>query len=145
MTFRPQQPHRLGWTSGLCLVVLFFSCLAAGSQPSSDPCAGLPADAAFVVAKSPTAGAIVTSPFEVTGCSRTFESTVNWRLLGRDGRAVAEGFTSGGGVDGPGPFRFTVEADAVGLHHLEVEEPKTSEEGFPPGRTVLPLVLSSPP
>lgn len=101
-------------------------------------------DAAFVIATAPGPGDRVESGFAVAGCSRTFESTVNWRLLARDGSTLAEGFATGGGVDGPGPFAFTVEfaVPERQLGHLEVFEVDASDgEGFPPGRTVLPVVL----
>ncbi len=111
-------------------------------KAEASPCQGLPTDAGFVVVTTPSAGATVGSSFEVAGCSRTFEGTVTWRLLARNGAIVAEGHTSGGGSGGAEPFRFTVEtAGAAGLHHLEVDEPRVTDEGFPPGRTVLPLVL----
>ena len=100
--------------------------------------------AAFVIAEAPTAGARVSSGFPVSGCSRTFEGTVVWRLLARDGSVLADGFTSGGSVDGPGPFAFTVSYTVAErqVGHLEVFEEDVSDgEGFPPGRTVLPLVL----
>ena len=100
--------------------------------------------AAFVIAEAPTAGARVSSGFPVSGCSRTFEGTVVWRLVARDGSVLADGFTSGGSVDGPGPFAFTVGYTVAErqIGHLEVfEEDVSGGEGFPPGRTVLPLVL----
>lgn len=100
--------------------------------------------AAFVIATAPTAGERVVSGFAVTGCSRTFESTVQWRLVARDGMELARGFTQGGGVDGPGPFAFNVaySLPARSLAHLEVfEEDVSNGAGPPPGRTVLPLVL----
>lgn len=102
------------------------------------------ASSGFVFATAPTAGARVQSGFAVTGCSRTFESNVIWRLLARDGSVLARGFTNGGGVDGPGPFSFTVDftVTEAEIGHLEVTEEDASDgEGFPPGRTVLPLVL----
>lgn len=101
-------------------------------------------DAAFVLATEPEAGERVESGFEVAGCSRTFESNVQWKLLGRDGSVLASGNTQGGGVDGPGPFSFTVpySLDNQQIGHLEVFEEDVSDgEGNPPGRTVLPLVL----
>ena len=101
-------------------------------------------DAAFVVATDPAAGARVSSGFGVTGCSRTFESTVVYRLLGRDGSVLAEGTTQGGGVDGPGDFAFTIPFAVAErqIGHLEVfEEDASDGEGFPPGRTVVPLIL----
>ena len=101
-------------------------------------------DAAFVLATIPDPGARVESGFSVAGCSRTFESTLNWQLLARDGSILADGFAMGGGVDGPGAFAFSVEFSVTErqIGHLEVFEEDVSEgEGFPPGRTVLPLVL----
>ncbi len=101
-------------------------------------------DAAFVIATAPTAGARVSSGFGVSGCSRTFESTVNWRLLARNGSLLGQGYATGGGVDGPGSFSFTVPfaVAARQIGTLEVfEEDASDGEGFPPGRTVLPLVL----
>ncbi|MEM8842330.1 MAG: Gmad2 immunoglobulin-like domain-containing protein, partial [Pseudomonadota bacterium] len=80
--------------------------------------------AAFVIAERPRAGARVSPGFTVTGCSRTFESTVVWRLLARDGSVLADGFTTGGGVDGPGPFSFPVSyrVPERQIGHLEVFE-----------------------
>lgn len=101
-------------------------------------------EAAFVVATTPEAGERVESGFAVEGCSRTFESNVQWNLVGRDGSVLSSGNTQGGGVDGPGTFSFTVPytIDAQQIGHLEVFEEDVSDgEGFPPGRTVVPLVL----
>jgi hypothetical protein len=98
----------------------------------------------FVFVTAPHSGARVHSGFAVTGCSRTFESTVNWRLLDRAGDEIASGFTSGGGFDGPGRFAFAVEysLSEEQLGHLEVFEVDVSGgEGFPPPRNVIPLVL----
>ena len=49
---------------------------------------------------------------------------MSWRLLARDGNEIASGSATGGGVDGPGPFRFDVDYDraASELGHLEVFE-----------------------
>ena len=127
--------------------LLLAAACAQGPAGGVDPCAvddGALDEAAFVIATAPNPGARVASGFAVAGCSRTFESTVNWRLLARDGSALAEGFASGGGVDGPGPFAFTVDFTVPErqLGHLEVFAVDVSDgEGFPPGRTVLPLVL----
>jgi hypothetical protein len=101
-------------------------------------------EASFVVATKPEAGARVESGFAVKGCSRTFEGDVQWKLLGRDGSVLASGNTQGGGVDGPGAFSFTVPYTVAGrqVGHLEVfEEDVSGGEGFPPGHTILPLVL----
>ena len=119
----------------------------ADELPADGNCAnddGALDNASFVIATAPEAGERVVSGFAVAGCSRTFESNVQWRLTARDGSEVASGFTHGGGVDGPGPFAFTIAYDIAErtLAHLEVFEEDVSDgEGPPPGRTVLPLVL----
>jgi Immunoglobulin-like domain of bacterial spore germination len=129
------------------VAVLLAGCAAAPGAGGADGCDlsdGALADAAFVIATAPAAGARVESGFDVAGCSRTFESTVVWRLLARDGSVIAEGTTTGGGVDGPGRFAFAVPFAVAErqVGHLEVfEEDASDGEGFPPGRTVLPLVL----
>lgn len=123
---------------------------AAPAPPAAaahDPCSnsdGALGDAPFVFVTSPHPGTRVSSGFAVTGCSRTFESTVVWKLKGRDGSELAAGHTSGGGVDGPGPFSFTISytAPEPQIGHLEVYEEDASDgEGHPPGRNVIPLVL----
>lgn len=125
-------------------------CVNNPGQPAADPidaCAitdGALDDAAFVIATAPAAGARVSSGFAVAGCSRTFEGTVVWQLLARDGSVLVDGFTMGGAVDGPGAFAFTVDYAVAErqVGHLEVYEEDVSDgEGFPPGRTVVPLVL----
>ena len=99
---------------------------------------------AFVFVTEPNSGARVSSGFAVRGCSRTFESTVNWKLRARNGNVLASGFTTGGGVDAPAPFTFNV-AYSVSqrqIGHLEVFEEDVSDgAGFPPPRDVIPLVL----
>lgn len=102
-------------------------------------------NAGFVFVVSPRSGERVSPGFQVQGCSRTFESTVVWRLTGANGAVLASGHTTGGGVDGPGPFSFPV-AYSSGVRqigHLEVYEEDASDgEGHPPGRSVIPLVLN---
>lgn len=103
-------------------------------------------DAAMVIVTSPAAGDEVAGGFEVSGCSRTHESNVVWRLLDRAGEELAGGFTSGGGFDGPAPFSFTVEYDSAErqLAYLEVFEEDVSEgEGYPPPRVIVPLVITT--
>jgi hypothetical protein len=101
-------------------------------------------DAAFVFVAAPVSGERVSPGFAVRGASRTFESTVNWRLLAADGSELATGHTTGGGVDGHGPFSFVVTYQVTErqIGHLEVFEVDASDgEGRPPGRNVIPLVL----
>ena len=105
---------------------------------------GLEEVGAFVFVTTPASGAEVSNGFAVSGCSRTFESTVNWRLLDRAGAEIASGFAMGGGVDGPGRYAFSVEydVDARQLGHLEVFETDASGgEGFPPPSNTIVLVL----
>ncbi|NNE47655.1 MAG: hypothetical protein HKN37_13455 [Rhodothermales bacterium] len=93
----------------------------------------------------PTAGQTVTSPIHVAGCSSTFESNVVWELIAQNGRVIASGHTMGGGLGSPGPFNIEVEysSEDKQLGHLHVFELDESEgEGFPSGRTTLPLILS---
>lgn len=129
----------------LLILPLVAGCAAVA--PSADVCArpdGALDDAAFVIATAPVAGDRVSSGFTVAGCSRTFESNVVWRLLARNGSVLAQGHATGGGVDGPGPFSFPVAFSVAErqIGTLEVfEEDVSGGEGFPPGRTVLPLVL----
>ena len=98
----------------------------------------------FVIVTSPASGSEVLGRFTVSGCSRTFESTVNWRLLDRAGAEIASGHASGGGVDGPGRFSFTVEYDVPGRQagRLEVFEVDPSGgEGHPPPMEAITLIL----
>jgi hypothetical protein len=122
-------------------------CRALCGRQGTDVCSnadGALTDASFIFVTEPRAGERVSSGFVVRGCSRTFESNVPWRLLGRDGQPLATGQTMGGGVDGPGPFSFVVTYSLTTrqIGHLEVigEDPSDGE-GFPPGRNVIPLVL----
>ena len=120
---------------------------SVGGSDETDNCSnedGAFDEAAFVIATGPKPGERVESGFDVTGCSRTFESNVQWKLLARDGSVLASGNTTGGGVDGPGAFSFVIPYNVAvqQVGHLEVfEEDASDGEGFPPGRTVIPLIL----
>ena len=134
---------------GAALVMLPSTAYAMGDWVSeeTDNCDngdGAFNEAAFVIATEPEAGQRVTTGFDVEGCSRTFESNVQWKLVGADGSELASGNTQGGGVDGPGAFSFTIpyNVNAQQIGHLEVFAEDVSDgEGNPPGRTVVPLVL----
>lgn len=126
--------------------VLSLGILGVASCAPTSVCSDTAAipESAFVIATTPTAGSSVQSGFAVAGCSRTFESNVNWKLTGRSGNVLASGNTSGGGVDGPAGFAFNVSysISQSEIGHLEVYEEDASDgEGFPPGKTVIPLVL----
>ena len=107
------------------------------------PCAGVPKDEPFVMVTAPAAGAKVKSGFAVSGCSRTFESTVVWTLTVRGGKELSKGTARGGGVDGSGPLSFTVAARVARptLAYLEVIEPSASG-GAPASRVIVPVVLT---
>ena len=101
-------------------------------------------DVALVIVRSPAAGEDVDSGFVTSGCSRTFESNVQWRLLGQSGEVLSSGHAMGGGVYGPGPFRFSVEFEVAKrqVALLEVFEEDVSEgQGFPPPRAVVPVIV----
>lgn len=103
------------------------------------------AEASFVLVTSAVAGQPVAAGDTIEGCSRTFESHVDWMLEDREGNVVASGFTMGGGVDGAGAFTFTVGAYTVAepqVGHLVVAAPDPSGgEGFPPSTHRIPVVL----
>lgn len=126
------------------LLVLTVACSTSAGHSPCDPVDPVLADASFVVVVEPLVGARSASPLRVRGCSRSFESNVVWQLRGRDGSLLSSGFTSGGGVEGAAPFSFTASFETSGpqVGSLEVFETDASEgEGFPPGRTVIPVVL----
>lgn len=59
---------------------------------------------------------------------------------------LSSGYTSGGGYDGPLPFRFSVEFAVAErqIALLEVFEDDMSEgEGFPPPRVVVPVIIDA--
>jgi hypothetical protein len=123
-------------------------CRALCADRASDACSnsdGALSDVSFIFVTAPPVGARVSSGFTARGCSRTFESNVPWRLLDASGAELASGSTLGGGVDGFGPFSFTVSYSVASrqIGHLEVlEDDPSGGEGRPPTRNVLPLVLN---
>ena len=150
MTHATMRMTLAGGVLGTSLMLAAVPAVAMGSLvdgEETDNCSnedGAWDEAAFVIATGPKPGERVESGFDVTGCSRTFESNVQWKLLARDGAVLASGHTTGGGVDGPGAFSFSIPYTVTvqQLGHLEVFEEDVSDgEGFPPGRTVIPLVL----
>ena len=130
--------------AAILAVVVLAGC-GGGSGSESAVCAnddGALDNTPFVFVDAPRSGERVLNGFRVSGCSSTFEANVNWRLLARNGQVLATGFTQGGGSD-PGPFSFAVDypLGARQVGQLEVYEPTTTTEGFPPVKNVLPLVL----
>lgn len=116
-----------------------------GGEREADVCAnadGALTEAGFIFVQAPRSGERVSSGFRVTGCSSTFEASVNWRIRGRDGEVLARGFTQGGSLE-PSSFEFTAEYSIAArqIGELEVYEPRVTTEGFPPSKDVVPLVL----
>ena len=130
------------------LVALLLAAACDNDDDAVVACDSTLPDAALVLVFAPASGETVSSGFGVSGCSRTFEGTVTWRLLDRTGATIAEGHTMGGGIDGPDSFSFTVEYESPERQfgHLEVfEEDVSGGEGFPPPRDIVPLVLEPAP
>lgn len=64
----------------------------------------------IVLVESPTPGATVTGPFEVSGTSNTFEANVRYELTAEDGTVLDEGFTTATAGTGTwGTFAVTVD------------------------------------
>lgn len=130
------------------LLALLWLLPAACARPSvgspCDPIDPVLGESSFVLVSDPAPGARVSSPLRARGCSRTFESNVVWELRARNGDVLASGHASGGGVSGAREFSFSASfsVSEPQLGHLEAFEPDASDgEGFPGGRSVLPLVL----
>ena len=101
-------------------------------------------ESSLVFAVSPQPGTVIASGDTVIGCSRTFESHVDWSLLDRDGNELVRDFTMGGGSDGHAPFEFTVSYTVaeVQMGTLIILAPDPSDgEGFPPSEHRIPVVL----
>ena len=65
---------------------------------------GLADAGSFVIVTAPASGSEVLGRFTVSGCSRTFESNVNWRLLDRGGGRARRGARGGRRRGRPGPL-----------------------------------------
>jgi hypothetical protein len=117
---------------------------APGAADVCDTADGALSDAGFVFVTAPAPGTRVDPGFRVEGCSRSFESNVPWELLGADGEPLASGAAMGGGVDGPGPFAFTVDysvpARQIGVLVVREDDP-SGGEGLPPKDNRIPVVL----
>lgn len=123
-------------------IVLALALSGCGSGDERDVCAAASSNSAFVFVESPVSGGKVASGFRVTGCSNTFEGTINWRLHDRTGHQLASGYAQGGSRE-PEPFSFAVDyhVDSRQIGQLEVYEPRVTREGFPPVRNLIPVLL----
>jgi hypothetical protein len=91
---------------------------------------------------APRPGAEVARTFSVSGVSRTFESTVNWRLRDSSNRVVANGFTTSAGGSGPqwGTFQISVTAPATVSGNVTMEVLWGSpRDGSDMGLVTIPL------
>ena len=118
-----------------------------GNGGNDDVCSnkdGALTRASFVFVDSPASGQRVSSGFQVSGCSSTFEGTVVWSLAAKDGQTLANGSAQGGSVS-PGPFGFIVDytAPVREIGRLTVSSPLVTNEGLPPVTNVIPLVLDT--
>ncbi len=128
----------------VAFVALLAGCGGGGKRAACSNHDGALSNAAFVFVESPVSGDRVSSGFEVSGCSSTFEGTVGWSVADRNGRTLARGSAQGGAIES-GPFSFTVDysLSARQVGRLTVTGPRVTTEGFPPVANVIPLVLET--
>jgi hypothetical protein len=138
----------IGWrtvTTSLATTLATVTLVAtACGADGDDVCAnsGELSGVGFIFVDDPRSGERVSSGFQVSGCSSTFEANLNWRLRGRDGKPLATGVAQGGSLE-PSSFEFTVDYKVAArqIGELEVYEPAVTTEGFPPSKDVVPLLL----
>ncbi len=67
----------------------------------------------FILVQSPTPGATVEAPFEVSGIANTFEANVQYEVVSADGTVLDDGFTTATAGTGTwGDFSFTTDVPA---------------------------------
>jgi hypothetical protein len=96
----------------------------------------------IILVEDPTPGETVTSPFEVTGTSNTFEATLQLQLTDGDGNVLSKQFvtaTSGTGTRGTfkGLIPFTA---AAGTHLVLHAYEDSAEDGSRIHEVTIPLV-----
>jgi len=128
----------------LVAVATLAGCGGGGKDDVCSNEGGELSSSSFVFVQSPSSGERVSSGFEVSGCSSTFEGTVVWGLAGKNGKPLARGSAQGGSQE-PGTFSFRVEytVPAAEVGRLVVSAPRVTNEGFPPVTNVIPLVLDA--
>jgi hypothetical protein len=146
-----------GITSLGTVVAATAALAGCGGDHSADVCDnadGALSNTGLVFVRAPASGERVSSGFRISGCSSTYEATLHWRLLARDGHPLARprpggpsptvGIAQGGSTE-VGPFAFTVRysIDRRQIGYLEVSGTSgaTPPEGLAPPRDVVPLVL----
>ena len=130
---RSRAPGTLGGSAYTCenrvhsggLLVASTACSNSAPPDPCDPIDPVLADSSFVVVVKPTAGLRASSPFRVRGCSRSFESNVVWELRSRDGRILASGHTSGGGL-----LRLGTSMAALGVARLSIHRHTSCPEAM---------------
>jgi hypothetical protein len=131
-------------TLPVVLAAGFAGCGGGGKQDVCSNKDGALTSAGFIFVESPASGDRVSSGFEVSGCSSTFEGTLGWALQAKDGRVLAKGTAQGGSLES-GPFAFTIDYSVAArqIGRLTVREPRVTSEGFPPPWDTVPLVLDT--
>jgi len=115
-------------------------------------------DYSTVAIEKPYSGQMVRDTITVQGCSSTFETTVNWQLIGsasspnrmpddvRFGEVVASGNTSGGFGEMK-LFSFNIPTDQIkdGKYYLRVYQTDESagESRFKMSETYIPIVINN--
>jgi immunoglobulin-like protein involved in spore germination len=110
-------------------------------QPETTTDDELPA----ILVESPSAGATVSSPVVVSGSANVFEANVTVRILGADGKELAETFTTatcGSGCRGDFsvPVPFSVQTAQPGT--IVVHDDDAAGTGRPPHLVRVPVSLA---
>jgi hypothetical protein len=117
---------------------------AVSQTPTTSPSASTTPEINMRVT-SPKAGATLSLPITVTGQERTFEQGVNWQVRDRSGTVLAEGYTTGHGLDMGvwGDYSFTIaklNKPAKGLLEIWVFE-YSAKDGSIVNLVKVPIVL----
>ncbi|MEP7090499.1 MAG: Gmad2 immunoglobulin-like domain-containing protein [Nocardioidaceae bacterium] len=107
----------------------------AGSAASASASAATPSEVSSsrVVVEAPAPGAILSSPFRVSGRASAFEANVQWELMA--GSSVVErGFTTAEECCTLSPFSFQVTAPPGDYTLVVHDEDVSGGEGNPPAR-----------
>ncbi|MFT4263795.1 MAG: Gmad2 immunoglobulin-like domain-containing protein [Nocardioides sp.] len=116
----------------------------AATATSSSPAA----DDALITLDTPTAGAIVSGSFDVSGTANSPEANVPWKLADATGATVKEGyFTAEGWMDKLYPYAGTVDVSDVTpgeyTFQVRVDDEADGDEaaGSTGGQVVVPVTV----